>query len=156
MEKPDRHDSDTLSGDSEGEAARERLSDAEYQKQSLVLYDYLVMSCNGDALDQVAAVKVEGDGYAAWQALIRFYESRTQTMFATLQGKLFDHNRRLEDGGDVRAYLNEIEDIRKQLVRMGKSPDEDLLLGQIIRGLPESYRPVVAAMQVAERITKVN
>lgn len=102
------------------------------------LFDVLMWNCENDAYSQITESDDKRDGCLAWSRLCKYYEGRNAVAMAAIEAKLLEQ-RRLEMNGDINKYLNEFEDLRKQLEMMGGKPDKRLILTLIRRGLPASY-----------------
>jgi len=49
---------------------------------------------------------------------------------------------------EVERYIDDLEDIRRQLEDVGVCVEGEMLLGRIKRSLPPSFRPLLAALQL--------
>ena len=112
------------------------------------VYFRIVTSVQGDAVRVVRRVK-EGDGVAAWQALVERYASNAGIRKDRLRSRLFARDNVLKPGERVDVFLDRVDDLRKQLSDIGEDYPDHIILGIITRGLPwTDYGPLLANLQL--------
>ncbi len=115
-------------------------------KVSKRLFYELAGCVQGDAIRAMRRV-TKGDGVAAWAELRSKYASSAETRKAMLIARLYQ-DRIVKNETDVQNYIDEVEDIRRQLSDAGVEIDDAMVLGRIKRSLPPSFRPLLAALQL--------
>ncbi|CAN0079010.1 unnamed protein product, partial [Ectocarpus sp. 12 AP-2014] len=108
------------------------------------LYHFLFLSTTGSAASYLLQFTPEEgmlpDGIAAWKGLTAKYKNSTRQRKILLQKELT--YRVMPAGQDPDVFFQELFSLRNELKTMGRTVDEDEILGIILNGLPEEYSQV--------------
>src|SRR5258705_3997095 len=133
--------------DAEIEALDDRL-DEFCQKNSLVKQH--IFSTISDRL--VMRVKNLQTASMIWVEIRKIHEGKTELVQVDLRRRL--QETRCEEGGDVRNHFTELMTMREQLAGMGATIDERDFYAIALGSLPESYRPLLSAINATARISQ--
>ena len=113
------------------------------------LYFDLAACMDGDGI-RVMRRADKGDGFRAWHELKSKYASNAEARKAMLTTRLYE-DQRPHTEEQVETYIDELEDVRRQLDDIGVKVDDAMILGRIKRSLPETFRPLLAALQLQRK-----
>src|SRR5882762_8714080 len=133
--------------DAEIEALDDKL-DEFCQKNSMVKQH--IFSTLSDRL--VVRVKHLKSASMIWVEIRKVHEGKTELVQVDLHRRL--QETRCGEGGDVRNHFTELMTMREQLAGMGATIDERDFYAIALGSLPESYRPLLSAINATARISQ--
>src|SRR5258705_1679249 len=87
-----------------------------------------------------------------WDEIRKIHEGKTELVQVDLRRRL--QEMRCEETGDVRHHFSELMHMREQVAGMGATIEERDFYAIALGSLPESYRPLVSAINATARITQ--
>src|SRR5258705_1212259 len=133
--------------DAEIEALEDKL-DEFCQKNSLVKQH--IFSTLSDRL--VLQIQILQTASKIWAEIRKIHEGRTELVQVDLRRRL--QETRCKEGGDVTIHFSELMRMREQLAGMGAIIDERDYYAIVLGSLPESYRPLLSAINATARISQ--
>src|SRR5882757_4841884 len=133
--------------DAEIEALDDKIDDY-YQKDALVKQH--IFSTISDRL--LLRVQSLLSAWKIWAEIKTIHEGKTELVQVDLRRRLQDT--RCDEQGDVRTHFSDLMRMREQLAGMGAVIDERDFYAIALGSLPESYRPLLSAINATARITQ--
>lgn len=103
---------------------------------------------------QMRIIKDAKTAQEAWGMLKKYYTQDSSVGKVALIKKL--SKLQLDEGGDMRIFLTEMEELFEKLENAGARIDEDIKAAFMLAGLPESYESTVSSIQGRMEVFTVN
>lgn len=94
---------------------------------------------------QLVLIKDQETSKKSWKALKDHHFKNTITNKASVLKELC--TKRLSEGGNAETHLLEMEELFQRLANLGKDLEEDMKVILVLQSLPDSYRPLAAALE---------
>lgn len=121
-----------------------------------VMKDELTLQTIGYLVEdpQMRLIKDAKTAQEAWVLLKKFYVQDSSVGKVATIKKL--SKLELAEGGDMREFLTEMEELFEKLENTGARIDEDIKAAFMLAGLPESYESTVSSIQGRMEVFTVN
>lgn len=103
---------------------------------------------------QMRIIKDAKTAQEAWRMLKKYYTQDSSVGKVALIKKL--SKLQLDEGGDMRIFLTEMEELFEKLENAGARIDEDIKAAFMLAGLPDSYESTVSSIQGRMKVFTVN
>jgi len=128
--------------------AKDDKIDEWYQKDALVK-QHIYSTISNRLLWRVKGLP---DASKIWDEIRKVHEGKTELVQVDLRRRL--QETRCGEGEDVRDHFSELMHMREQLAGMGATIEERDFYAIALGSLPESYRPLLSAINATARITQ--
>lgn len=86
----------------------------------------------------------------AWEALMKQYAKPSLTRRLMLRSQFHSHS--MSEGGSVLDHVNSIRTLAEQLAAINDPVDEDLMVIQLLNGLPSSWGSLIVALDASGQV----